>query len=99
MLLRQADQERTGHPWITSYRRARITTWEPPPGQSDQPDWAPLLDALAAGESVQEAARRCYVSLRTAHRRLAQAREHFGVTSNAAAVAQWTALRPSPAQD
>jgi hypothetical protein len=80
-------------------RRAGITTWEPPARASDQPEWAPLLDALAAGESIQEAARRCHVSLRTAHRRLAQAREHFAVTSNAAALAQWSTRRPSPTRD
>ena len=80
-------------------RRAGIETWEPPVGEPSQPDWGPLLDALTAGESVQEAARRCHVSLRTAHRRLAEAREHFGVTSNAAALAQWSARRPSPTRD
>ena len=88
------DAERAAR-FSADLRRARVETWEPPDLESDQPDWVPLLDALATGASVQEAARRCHVSLRTAHRRLARARQQFGVTSNAAALAKWSAHRPS----
>jgi hypothetical protein len=71
--------------------RVRIETWSPPMATTNASEWAPLLDVLACGGSVQDAARQCHISLRTAHRRLAAAREQLGVNSNAAAVATWSA--------
>lgn len=59
----------------------------------DRPDWAPLLDALADGLAIAEAARRCHLSVRSAHRRLAEARAALGVPTTAAAVARWSARR------
>ena len=60
---------------------------------ADQPEWAPLLDALAGGVPIAEAARRCHLSVRSAHRRLATARQELGVATTAAAVARWSARR------
>ena len=92
------DEARAGR-FAADLERAHISTWEPPPKKPDVAEWAPLLDELAAGESIRDASRRCNVSVRTAHRRLAQAREHFGVTSTAAALAMWSANRPTGTAD
>ena len=54
-----------------------------------------LLDALAAGQTVADAAREIHTSLRTANRRLAAIRAGFGVDTTAQAVTRWAALRPS----
>jgi DNA-binding CsgD family transcriptional regulator len=54
---------------------------------------AALLDALAAGRLVADAARDAHVSLRTAHRRLREAREALGATTTAEAVARWSSGR------
>lgn len=59
------------------------------PGAAADDEWAPLLERLAAGESVADAARACHVSLRSAYRRLADARAAYGVSSNTAAVVAW----------
>ena len=58
-------------------------------GGSDEPEWAPLLEALADGASLEEAARRCFVSRRTAYRRLQEACAALGAASNTAAVVEW----------
>ena len=50
------------------------------------PEQRRLLELLAEGLSVAAAARRLYVSRRTADRRLASARALLGVRSNAEAV-------------
>jgi hypothetical protein len=44
-----------------------------------------LLDLVARGATVREAAARSNLSLRTAYRRLAEARAHLGVDTNLAA--------------
>jgi hypothetical protein len=49
-------------------------------------EWSILLERLAAGASVAQAARACHMSLRSAYRRLALARTVLGVSSNTAAV-------------
>lgn len=59
----------------------------PPAAAADE--WAPLLERLAAGDSVANAARSCHLSLRTAYRRLAAARTAYGVPSNTAAIVAW----------
>lgn len=59
-------------------------------GDSDC-SWGELLDHLAAGESAAAAARLSNISLRTAHRRLARAREVLEVDSTTAAVMAWRA--------
>jgi hypothetical protein len=50
------------------------------------PGVVPLLDRLAAGDSIEAAAEACHLSLRTANRRLAAARAHFGVATTIEAV-------------
>ncbi len=52
-------------------------------------DIASLLDALARGRPVAGAARQAHMSLRTAHRRLRQAREVLGASTTAEAVGRW----------
>ncbi len=49
-----------------------------------------LLEALAGGATVTEAARRLHVSRRTANRRLTDIRERLGVRSTAEAINRWT---------
>ena len=62
-----------------------------------EPAWAALLDALAAGAPVAQAARNCHLSLRSAYRRLAEARAALAVGSTTAAVVAWQRRRrPSP---
>lgn len=53
------------------------------------PEWPMLLDALVAGASIAEAARACHMSLRSAYRRLAEARESLDAPTTTAAVATW----------
>ena len=60
------------------------------PGRATgEPPWALLLDLLLEGSSIEEAARLCFMSERTAHRRLAQARRALGAASTTAAVVAW----------
>jgi hypothetical protein len=76
--------------------RLGIEVWQPAADEPAPVDWAPLLDALAAGATTKEAARRCHLSLRSAHRRLAVARRVLGVSTTAAAVARWSGAEPHP---
>lgn len=52
-----------------------------------------LLDLLAEGHSIAQAARRLYLSLRTANRRVAEARAILGVSSTREAVLAYVRLR------
>jgi DNA-binding NarL/FixJ family response regulator len=52
-----------------------------------------LLDLLAAGHSIAEAARMRYLSLRTANRRVADARATLGVPTTREAVLAYLRLR------
>lgn len=52
-----------------------------------------LLGGLADGLSMPDAARRALMSLRTAHRRLADARRRTGVATTSALVAEWARAR------
>jgi len=54
-----------------------------------------LLQLLAQGYTMSEAAERLHVSLRTAHRRLRAAREAMGVRSNAEALTALGGRRPA----
>ncbi len=65
----------------------------PPERRPDDPPWAPLLDLLVAGMPVDEAARRCFLSERSAYRRLGQARRELGAASTTAAVVAWRRRR------
>ncbi|MEZ5171898.1 MAG: hypothetical protein R3A49_14330 [Acidimicrobiia bacterium] len=51
-----------------------------------RPSWAPLLDEMAAGDSVAGAARKVGVSRRTAYRLLEAARDALGVDTNTSAI-------------
>jgi DNA-binding CsgD family transcriptional regulator len=55
-----------------------------------------LLDLLAAGHSIAEAARMRYLSLRTANRRVADARTALGVPTTREAVLAYVRLRDLP---
>lgn len=48
-----------------------------------------LLDALAGGATLTDAARDLHLSRRTANRRLAEIRRQLGVASTAEAIARW----------
>jgi len=55
------------------------------------PDDAALLESLADGATVEEAARRVSLSTRTAHRRLAALRAAYRATNTTEAVTHWIA--------
>ncbi len=61
-------------------------TGEPAPGPGLTADERRLLDALAQGRTLGEAAAELHLSRRTADRRLASAREKLGVATTAEAV-------------
>ena len=67
-----------------SQRLADVSAPATPVLARDQRD---LLDLLAAGHTLGDAARRLGMSQRTAHRRLGAARAALGATTNAEAVA------------
>lgn len=87
--------------------RAAVAGASPPdgaagPGGTDRPgsrvgaltaEQCDLLDLLAAGHSIAEAARLRYLSLRTANRRVADARAALGVPTTRAAVQAYARLR------
>jgi hypothetical protein len=84
-------------------RAAPVHNWCDCPTMRLDPTQVRLLVQLATGASAQDAAESEHVSLRTAHRRLAEAREVLGAsTTNAAAAELATALRtwqsPGPVQ-
>ncbi|MEJ7651126.1 MAG: hypothetical protein WKF57_19100 [Nakamurella sp.] len=61
----------------------------PDPPADPRPEWVVLLELLADGTSVAQAARSCHISLRSAYRRLETARTTLGVASTTAAVVEW----------
>lgn len=78
--------------FVEDVDRTAIRQWQPSIPTSSA-GWAVILDALADGDSIEGAARRSHLSLRSAHRQLAKARVQLGVSSTAAAVAQWASRR------
>ena len=78
--------------FLDELARAGLRPWEPANDDLDD-GTRTLLDQLAAGASVAAAARRCHVSVRSAHRRLAAARAALGVATTAEVVATWSARR------
>lgn len=54
-----------------------------------EPVHVTLLNALARGDSMAIAADEAHVSLRTANRRIAEVRSHYGVETTVEAVLQW----------
>ncbi len=74
--------------FLDDARRAGLIRWERDDADT-APEWPMLLDALIAGASIAEAARGCHMSLRSAYRRLAEARESLDAPTTTAAVATW----------
>jgi DNA-binding CsgD family transcriptional regulator len=75
---------------------AGVPTGGPPAGPTAAPltvEQCELLDLLATGHSIAEAARMRYLSLRTANRRVADARAALGVSTTRAAVLAYQRLR------
>ncbi len=68
--------------------RAGLQLWKPP-AEAIRPEWAGLLDALAGGASIAQAARGCHMSPRSAYRRLEDARRALGASTTTAAVTRW----------
>jgi DNA-binding NarL/FixJ family response regulator len=64
---------------------------EPDAGLSDEQ--RALLDLLAEGHSIAQAARRIFLSLRTANRRVAEARAVLGVATTREAVLAYKRMR------
>lgn len=60
------------------------------------PDAERLLEGLAAGRTLADAAAGAYLSRRTADRRLAEARVVLGATSTSEAIARWLSGPPRP---
>jgi hypothetical protein len=60
------------------------------------PEQRALLDRLAAGDTIAAAAAAEYLSLRTANRRIAEARALFGVRTTREAVLAYLRQRPRP---
>jgi DNA-binding NarL/FixJ family response regulator len=77
--------EASGVPASSPAAAARPSTAELPESGAE------LLDALAAGRTLGQAAASLGLSRRTADRRLAAAREALGARSTAEAVARWVA--------
>ena len=71
---------------LDDLERIGVTPWEPPSDELDGATIA-LLGELASGETVSGAARRCNLSVRDAHRRLATARNVVGASTNAELIA------------
>jgi DNA-binding CsgD family transcriptional regulator len=65
----------------------------PPPAGDLSPDQRDILELLAAGNSIAEAARLRFLSLRTANRRVAEARDALGVATTREAVLAYVKLR------
>jgi hypothetical protein len=87
-----------GTVWAASSSRAGPPT-DPPayaPAADVDGTTASLLDALARGRFVAQAAREAHVSLRTAHRRLRDARQALGAATTVEAVTRWARLTPLP---
>lgn len=87
-------------PWAVAFLAdlARLRPPEGPAGgpRSDIPlsdQQRALLDLLADGQSIAQAARRLYLSLRTANRRVAEARAALGVATTREAVVAYVRQR------
>lgn len=85
-------------PWAAPFLAdlARLGPDEPPRPEPDvrlTDEQQALLDLLADGHSIAQAARRLFLSLRTANRRVAEARAVLGVATTREAVLAYTRLR------
>lgn len=72
---------------------ATPTTSTAHPRDGLEPHHTELLDLLVTGATLTAAATRLHLSRRTAHRRLAEARQRLGVDTTAEAVAAWLTRR------
>lgn len=86
-------------PWAAGFR-ADLRSLAPAPAAPApvpagdlSPDQRDLLDLLAAGNSIAQAARLRFLSLRTANRRVAEARDALGVATTREAVLAYVRLR------
>jgi DNA-binding NarL/FixJ family response regulator len=73
-----------------------VTRTGDPDGEGDLPltaEQCALLERLAAGASIAAAADAEFLSLRTANRRIAQARERLGVRTTRQAVVEYVRMR------
>ena len=96
----QLDRTR---PWAAAFLAdlAKLDDPAPVPATADPltTEQRQILDLLAGGASIAQAARRLFVSLRTANRRLAAARAALGVTTTRAAVLAYVRLRAGSPPD
>ncbi len=88
-------------PWAAGFR-ADLRSLAPAaevaaaPAGDLSPDQRDILDLLAAGNSIAQAARLRFLSLRTANRRVADARDALGVATTREAVLAYVRLRGRP---
>lgn len=87
-------------PWAAGFRAdlrslapAAAAGPDPAPVGALTPDQRDMLELLAAGNSIARAARLRFLSLRTANRRVAEAREALGVATTREAVLAFVRLR------
>lgn len=67
------------------WRMGDVEDWRGSPISALDPDQLDLLDAVAQGATVADAAKELYLSYRTAHRLIAKARATLGMSSTAEA--------------
>jgi DNA-binding CsgD family transcriptional regulator len=85
-------------PWAAGFR-ADLRSLAPAPEVAAapagdlSPDQRDILELLAAGNSIAQAARLRFLSLRTANRRVAEARDALGVATTREAVLAYVRLR------
>jgi DNA-binding CsgD family transcriptional regulator len=88
-----------GRPWAATFLADLDRLDDPAPVPVPTPadpltaEQRQILDLLAGGASIAQAARRLFVSLRTANRRVAAARAALGVTTTREAVLAYVRLR------
>ena len=84
-------------PWAAAFRAdlARLGERDAPDGPATglNEEQQQILELLADGMSIPQASRALYLSLRTANRRLAQARSVLGAANTSEAVVAYMALR------
>jgi DNA-binding CsgD family transcriptional regulator len=90
-------------PWAAAFLAdlARLDDPAPVPAPADPltAEQRQILDLLADGASITQAARRLFLSLRTANRRVAAARAALGVATTREAVLAYVRLRAGPPPD
>lgn len=87
-----------GSPWAAGFRAdlrslAAASQVAAAPAGDLSPDQRDILELLAAGNSISQAAWLRFLSLRTANRRVAEARDALGVATTREAVLAYVRLR------